>query len=54
MKNAMILAGVFVFIIILSIIDIFKQRKETVTYEERLKELDEIIIGMIKSRSKNG
>jgi hypothetical protein len=39
MKNAMILAGVFVFIIILSIIDVFKQRKERVTYEERLKEL---------------
>lgn len=39
MKNAMILAGVSVFIIILSIIDVFKQRKERATYEERLKEL---------------
>lgn len=39
MKNAIILVGVFVFIIILTIIDIFKQRKETMAYEERIKEL---------------
>lgn len=39
MKNAMILAGVFVFIVIVFIIDTFKQKKEKMDYEKNLKEI---------------